>query len=252
LPERKEMKSHELFSELSSGSRLAILKALEKEPLKFTRLTTIIDAASPEAARQLNRLFKSSLICKDIEGYYSLTSFGKLVVSSIPNLEIIAQRSDFFLHHDTSSIPPQLLRDLGAFKDVEAVQGVFELVNKTTQLFEEIHEYAWYLTDSFPHFFIPRIEKKINDGVSFRFVYPENLGKSPMFDLPERILNAVETRSVDEVKIVINVSDRFGLLALPGLDGKIDRDDVLIGYDSRFKDWCKEVFEYYFKTSSQC
>ncbi|AKB80610.1 hypothetical protein MSBR3_0032 [Methanosarcina barkeri 3] len=241
------MKSHELFSELSSESRLAILKALEKEPLKFTRLTTITDTTSPEAARQLNRLFKSSLICKDIEGYYSLTSFGKLVVSSIPNLEIIAQRSDFFLRHDTSSIPPQLLKEFDAFEGVEAVKGVFELVNKTTQLFEEIHEYAWYLTDSFPHYFIPRIEKKINEGVSFRVIYPENLGESLMSGFPERVLKSIDARSIDEVKIVINVSDRFGLLALPGPDGKIDRDDVLIGYDNRFKDWCKKVFEYYFK-----
>jgi predicted transcriptional regulator len=136
------MKSHELFSELSSENRLAIMKALEKEPLKFTQLATIIDVTSPEASRQLNRLFKSSLISKDIEGHYSLTSFGKLVVSSIPNLEIITQRSDFFLHHDTSSIPPHLLRGLNAFEGVEAVQGVFALVNKTAQLFEEIHEYA--------------------------------------------------------------------------------------------------------------
>lgn len=246
------MKSHELFSELSSESRLVILKALEKEPLKFTRLTAIIDATSPEASRQLNRLFKGNLVCKDTEGYYSLTSFGKLVVSSIPNLEIIAQRSDFFLRHDISSIPPHLLREFDAFKGVEAVQGVFELVNKTAQLFEEIHEYAWYLTDSYPRFFIPRIEKKLDEGVSFRVIYPRNLGESLMSNLPERVLKAMETRSIDEVKIVINVSDRFGLLALPGLDGKIDRDDVLIGYESKFKDWCRSVFEYYFKASRRC
>jgi predicted transcriptional regulator len=92
----------------------------------------------------------------------------------------------------------------------------------------------------------------MNEGVSFRVIYPENLGESLMSDLPERILKSIETRSIDEVKIVINVSDRFGLLALPGPDGKIDRDDVLIGYESRFKDWCKDVFEYYFKTSRRC
>lgn len=251
------MKSHELFSELSSESRLAILKALEKEPLKFTQIATIIDATSPEASRQLNRLFKSSLISKDIEGCYSLTSLGRLVASSIPNLEIIAQKSDFFLHHDTSAIPPHLLRELDAFEGAEEVHGVFTVVNKTTQLFEEIHEYAWYLTDNFPHFFMPLVEKKLDEGVSFRVISPWKLGEGFLSedflsDLPEKILKAIEIRSIDELRIIVNVNDRFGMLALPGPDGKIDRDYVLIGYGSRFKDWCKSVFEYHFKASRRC
>lgn len=91
------MKSHELFAELASHNRLAILKALEKETLKFTQVTKIIDATSPEASRQLNRLSGKELITKDGEGYYSLTYLGKLVVSSLSNLEAIAQRSDFSL-----------------------------------------------------------------------------------------------------------------------------------------------------------
>lgn len=251
------MKSHELFAELSSESRLAILKALEKESLTFTRLTNTINTTSPEAARQLNRMFKSSLISKDIEGCYSLTSLGRLVVSSIPNLEIIAQKSDFFLHHDTSAIPPHLLRELDAFEEAEEVHGVFTMVNRTTQLLEEMHEYAWYLTDDFPHFFIPLIKKKLNEGVNFRVISPWKFGEGFLSEdllscLPEKLLKAIEIRSIDELRIIVNINDRFGMLALPGPDGKIDRDYVLIGYGSRFKDWCKDVFEYYFKASRRC
>ncbi|WP_094229054.1 transcriptional regulator FilR1 domain-containing protein [Methanolobus psychrotolerans] len=55
----------------------------------------------------------------------------------------------------------------------------------------------------------------------------------------------------DKVKIVINVSDRFGMLALPGLDGKIDRDNVLIGNQAKFIAWCRSVFEHYFKMSGR-
>ena len=245
------MKSHELFAELASENRLLILKALEKEPLKFSQLTTIINITSPEAARQLNRLFKSGFISKDVEGYYSLTSVGKLVVLSIPNLEVLAQRSNFFLHHDTSAIPPHLLRELDAFEGVEEIRGVFELLNKTTELFEEIHKYGWYLTDSFPSFFIPRIEKKLNEGVNFRVISPWKLGENFLLGLPAKILETIEIHSIDELRIIINVNDRFGLLALPGLDGKLDRDYVLFGYEKRFKDWCKEAFEYYFNVSKR-
>ncbi|WP_319507760.1 ArsR family transcriptional regulator [uncultured Methanolobus sp.] len=139
------MKSYELFAELASENRISILKALEKEPLKFTQLTSVIDATSPETSRQLNRLSKMDLIVKDGDGFYLLTPLGKLVVSSISNLETIAKKSDFFLHHNTSPIPPHLLKEIYSLKEVEVMEGVFVLVNRMTEIFEDIHEYAWYL-----------------------------------------------------------------------------------------------------------
>ena len=135
------------------------IKALEKEPFKFTQLTSIIDSTSPETSRQLNRLYKIGLIVKDGKGCYSLTPLGKLVVSSLSNLETIAKRSDFFLHHDTSPIPPHLLKEIDSLKEVEVIEGVFVLVNRMTEIFEDIHEFAWYLSDDFPRFFIPMVEK---------------------------------------------------------------------------------------------
>jgi predicted transcriptional regulator len=243
------MKSHELFAELASENRIAILKALEKEPLKFTHLTSVIDATSPETSRQLNRLSKMDLIVKDGNGSYSLTSLGKLVVSSISNLETIAKISDFFLHHDTSPIPPHLLREIDSLKEGEVIEGVFVLVNRMTEVFEEIHEYAWYLSDDFPRFFIPMVEKKLDEGVNFRAIYPGDFAEKLLVDVPENILNSTEILTLDEVNIIINVTDRFGLLALPGPDGKVDRDNVLVGSDDVFIDWCKKVFEYYWGTA---
>ncbi|WP_319507759.1 transcriptional regulator FilR1 domain-containing protein [uncultured Methanolobus sp.] len=94
------------------------------------------------------------------------------------------------------------------------------------------------------------IEKKLNEGVSFRAIYPRDFLEKLLVDIPENILNGTEIRTLDEVEIVINVSDRFGLLALPGPDGKIDRDNVLVGSDDLFIDWCKEVFEYYWRSAA--
>jgi predicted transcriptional regulator len=243
------MKTYELFAELASENRLSILKALEKDPIKFTPLMNIINVTSPESSRQLNRLIKSDLISKDSEGYYSLTSFGKVVVSALPNLESIALHSDFFLHHDTSPIPSHLLKEIDSLKDGEVIEGVFVLVNRMTGIFQDIHEYAWYLSDDFPRFYIPMIEKKIDEGVNFRAIYPRDFEEKLLTDVPEKILNGIEILTLNEVKIVINVTDRFGLLALPGLDGKVDRDHVLVGSDDVFIDWCKKVFEYYWGTA---
>ncbi len=171
------------------------------------------------------------------------------MISSLPNLESIALRSDFFLNHDASQIPSHLLKELDSFEGTEVTNGVFVLLNRTTELFEEIHEYAWYLSDDFPRFFIPRIEKKLREGVSFCVVYPKDFVEGLVVEIPENILNSIDIRILDEVRIVINVSDRFGMLALPGHDGKIDRDNVLLGNEAKFIAWCRSVFEYYLKIS---
>ncbi|MBP1908769.1 helix-turn-helix transcriptional regulator [Methanolobus bombayensis] len=246
------MKSHELFAELASDNRLAILKALEKESLKFTSITKIIGATSPEASRQLNRLSGKELIAKDGEGYYSLTNLGRLVVSSLSNLETIANRSDFFLKHDTSPIPPHLLRELDSFAGTEYIEGVFVLVNKMTAIFDDIHVYGWYLSDDFPRFYLPHIEKKLKEGVEFRAVYPQTLIDNLKKDLPEQMYSDIEIRTLDEVRIIVNVTDRFGLLALPGPDGNVDRDHVLIGPDEKFIKWCRAAFLHYFEMSKRC
>jgi len=69
-------------------------------------------------------------------------------------IEAIAQNAGFFHNHDTSVIPPHLLKKLEALSKGEIIEGVFILVNRMQILFEEIVEYAWYLSDNFPLFYL--------------------------------------------------------------------------------------------------
>lgn len=241
------MKTYELFAELASKNRLGILHALMEKPLKFTALASEIDTTSPEASRQLNRLTSAELINKDVEGNYSLTSLGELVMASVPTLEAIAQNAGFFHNHDTSAIPPHLLKKLKALSKGEVIEGVFTLVNRTEMLFEEIGEYAWYLSDDFPRFYLPRVEKKLGSGVKFRAIYRRDFMHELLQELDPKIRHGVEMRMLDEVNMVINVNDRYGVIALPGPDGNIDRSMTLMGHDEDFKQWCRDVFEYYWE-----
>jgi predicted transcriptional regulator len=52
---------------------------------------------------------------------------------------------------------------------------------------------------------------------------------------------------LDEIKISVIVSDKFSILELPGADGKIDQNTAIFGYDDRFREWCKKLFQYYWE-----
>lgn len=121
-----------------------------------------------------------------------------------------------------------------------------------TAVFDDIHEYGWYLSDDFPRFYLPQIEKKMKEGVKFRAIYPEALVDDLRKDLPEHIFADIEIRVLDEIRLIINVTDSFGLLALPGSDGNIDRDHVLVGTDEKFINWCRAVFLHYVELSERC
>lgn len=244
------MESYELFADLASGNRLGILHCLKEKPMKFSSIAQEIDVTSPEASRQLNRLTSSGLIAKDAEGNYFLTHLGELAMTLTPTLETVAKKAEFFQKHDTSHIPPHFLKRLEELSEGESIEGVFVLVNRMETLFEDIHEFGWYLSDDFPRFFIPSVKKKINEGVNFRTIYPREFAEKLTGEVEPEIRHSLEMRMIDDIDIVVNITDRFGLIALPGNDGKIDRNLTLLGYDEAFKQWCTEVFEYYWERAS--
>ncbi len=239
------MKVYELFTELSSENRLGILQILNEKPMTFTSLIKEIDMNSTEASRQLSRLTEAQLIEKKGDGRYYNTLFGKLVVSTISNLNFISEKSGYFLNHDTAQIPLDLLRQIDALSTGEIVTGVYNILNTHEKLGEGIKSYMWYMSDDFPRHFLPSIEKRLEEGKEIRAILPKNLRSSPK--LSEKNRRKIETKVSDEVKISVIVSDNFSMLELPGKDGNIDQNTAIFGYDDRFREWCKKLFQYYWE-----
>ena len=135
------MNIYELFTELSSENRLGILQTLDEKPMTFTSLIKEVDMNSTEASRQLSRLTEARLIEKKGDGRYYNTLFGKLVLSSISDLNFISERSEYFLNHDTSQIPLDLLRQIDALSTGEIITGVYNILNTHEKLGAGIKSY---------------------------------------------------------------------------------------------------------------
>ena len=81
--------------------------------------------------------------------------------------------------------------------------------------------------------------------MQYRVLYPRGFLEQLMADISPKISHCIEMRVLNKVNMAINVNDNFCFVALPGFDGNIDRDSIIMGYDEDFKDWCGEVFDYY-------
>ncbi len=239
------MKVYELFTELSSENRLAILQILDEKPMTFTSLIKEIDMNSAEAARQLSRLTESQLIEKKGDGRYYNTLFGKLVISTISDLNFISEKSGYFLNHDTAQIPLDLLRQIGALSTGEIVTGVYNILNTHEKLGDGIKSYMWYMSDDFPRHHLPYIEKKLEEGLEIRVILPKDKCSASL--LSEKNRKKIGTKVLDEIKISVIATDSFSMLELPGQDGKIDQNTAIFGYDDRFREWCKKLFQYYWE-----
>jgi predicted transcriptional regulator len=244
------MKVYELFTELSSENRLGILKTLDEEPMTFTNLIKEVDMNSTEASRQLSRLTEARLIEKKGDGRYYNTLFGKLVLSSISDLNFISEKSGYFLEHDTAQIPLDLLRQIDALSKGEIVTGVYNILNTHEKLGDGIKSYMWYMSDDFPRHHLPYMENRLEEGLEIRVILPKDLcSTSP---LSEKNRKKIGIKVLDEIKISVIVSDKFSLLELPGQDGKIDQNTAIFGYDDKFREWCKKLFQYYWEKTKLC
>ncbi len=240
------MKVYDLFTELSSENRVAILQILNERPMTFTSLVKEIDMNSAEASRQLSRLTEVQLIEKKGDGNYYNTLFGKLVISAISNLSFISEKSEYFLKHDTAQIPIDLLRQIDALSKGEIITGVYNILNTHEKLGAGIKSYMWYMSDDFPHHHVPNIEKKLEEGVEIRVILPKDKCSASMLSGKNR--TKIESKVSDEIKISVIVSDKFCLLEFSGPDGKIDHNTAIFGYDDRFREWCKNLFLYYWES----
>ncbi len=57
------------------------------------------------------------------------------------------------------------------------------------------------------------------------------------------ILEGMELRVMKTVPLALDLFDEFAAVALPGLDGNPDRNNIYLGSDPIFIGWNRELFE---------
>jgi predicted transcriptional regulator len=88
-----------LLFDLSSSDRLTLLFAIRKEEnLRLTQLAEKIRATIQETSRHVGRLAEAKLIEKNSDGFYILTSYGRLVLILLSSYRFLLRLEIFFSH----------------------------------------------------------------------------------------------------------------------------------------------------------
>ena len=234
--------AEKLFFELSSESRLDIMRELQTKSLKMQEIARRLNVTPTEAFRQLQRLSEALLVQKQTEGTFAITQFGKLVWQLSSSLDFIFKHKDYFSTHDVCRLPYQFVNRIGELSQTNLIMDTIEGLNKGERMFMEAEQYAWGLAEGrIPELMGPIMIERIGKGLKVRMLFPESL-LSP--NAPPARLPNLELRALSEIPAIIALTEREAAICFQLVGGRADYAGFF-GKDPIFLNWVKDLFLYY-------
>ncbi len=238
-------KVDKLFLELSSESRLDLLRELETKELRMGELARHLHLTATEATRQLKRMTDAMLIRRLPEGAYTATPFGRLVLQLSPSLEFVSRHREYFATRDLSRIPYPFVNRLGELSQGALHMETMENIVTGEQLMGHVKRYFWALVPGPGSELLgPTVHEQKLRGVDFRFAVPAEAfppkapspGAEPDFEL----------RGLREIPAILAATDEDGFVSFPPVSGRWDYAGFY-GKDPKFLQWTKDVFLHFWE-----
>jgi predicted transcriptional regulator len=243
-----------LLFELSGETRLEILYALEIAPMTFTKIADRMGITSSEASRQIERLSGMNLIEKLSGGSYAITPFGRLMLSFLPGIDFVYENSDFFLTHDTTPIPRELVMRFGDLSGARFINGTIEAMNFMQERIRNVERYHCGMVDGLIDSIVPMVVERAKSGVIFRAILPDTYREKVSAIVAEYTTadanippHAIEIRTLPTIPICGAVTDCGSGFKLPFTDGSMDHSMMVVGDDPLFCRWCRDLYAHYWE-----
>jgi predicted transcriptional regulator len=240
-----EERRTELLFLLSSADRVRMLTILRDEKkLRLSRLSSMTSMTVQEASRQVGRLQSARLVERDPRGLYLLTGLGRIALEFVPPFTFLAERRDYLLSHDLSSLPPEFVERIGELAKGEysdALRGVLEHLQ---EVLSGSAEYIWLMADQLllGGWVTDRVLN--GDGVPLRIILPSSVA-ADLDPRPDQFRGKVELGLVERVEVAMALSESVAGVAFPDLTGRLDFDKGLRSRDPLFHAWCSDLFEHH-------
>jgi len=251
-------KTADNFLELASHQRLEILfKLLEKES-KISEMAEKLGATKQEVSRNFDRLVKASLISKDHEGYYSLTTYGNTILIQVPTQNFLTNNKEYFREHGFGDIPQKFIQRIGQLANCQHVEGFTRVLECWNEIFSNANEYIYGIVYEEPLEIIEPIVRRARAGVKIKSIFSEAtiipkkrqelLKKLGFKTLVEE--KVVERKMHKKVNTIILLNEKEGCVMFPTIKGKPDPSQMFYSNDSQFQEWCLDYFRYCWYGSS--
>jgi predicted transcriptional regulator len=243
----------ELLFVLSSANRMKLLTEIKSQDLRLTDLAERLSASVQETSKHLARLVDCKVIEKTSGGTYALTTFGKLIFDVLPSLNFVAEHRKYFLTHDLTFLPKELLLRIGQLSENRFYTHVSNLLVECQHLLGMAEKCFWWMVDEplpwvitkkFPT--TPTVEPEI----SVRVLLPRSTTAAAIVRAREIVGGRADFRFAEQVSVGIALNEKVAGIVFPDIEGRIDFRSGFIGYSPVFQKWCQDLFSWAWETSS--
>lgn len=240
------------FLELSSQQRLQIIFRLLEKKSKITAMAKELDATPQEVHRNFARLEDGGFIAKDMDGYYSLTTYGKTICSQIPSIIFLSHNRKYFEDHNFGDIPPKFIMRIGQLASSQHIKGVTKILEQWKSIYKNADEYIYEMLTEIPLDIIEPKVKRVEKGIKFNYILSENavipkgrknlLQKLHFNKLIEKGL--VERKMKKTVLTLLVLNEKEASVSFPNIDSEPDITEMFYSTDQMFHEWCLDYFRY--------
>jgi len=245
-------KAADHFLELASPQRLQILFKLSEKSFTITEMAKELDSTKQEVHRNFRRLEDIRLIEKDVDGGYSITTFGKTMCTQVPSLVFLSQNMEYFEDHEFGDVPTKFIMRTGQLAGGKHIKGVVKVLEQWKKIYKNANEYVYEMLYEVPLDLIEPLVKRIKEGIQFNYIFSKSavipkgrkdlLRKLGFDKLIEKGL--VERKMMDSVLTVVVLNEKEACVLFPNRKGEADISEMFYGNDLMFHEWCLDYFRY--------
>ncbi len=237
---------------LTSKNRCKIVKILTAEKKRTSELISDLGISKTAVSQHISRLKKDGLIIKDGDRF-KLTGKGRLFELFLRKLEetinIVERYPDFWILHDTESIPESARLKIGEIHDYTVLKGEKANFLSHCSVFTSALRDAKFVRAVFsvilPEFSTTLSE--ISGNVDISLIVTDEVVKF----LNDEILQNANVFINNSVRFVGLTTDKKLCLGLYLLNGEFDISAILVSDSPSAIKWGLELFEYFKKSSKQ-
>lgn len=241
----------EIFMEFAGDSRYEILIML-KEKQKSAQMAKELDLTIQETHRNTSRLAKVGLIKKDSEGFFALTSYGKILMFQLSSFRFIQKHKEYFEDHFPVDIPKKFLQRIGNLENCELIRGNFAIVDKWISIAKESEEYLRIITSQVPPEFFKEKISKAKKGIDIFLIHgentiiPKNFKKEITNSTIRKLISSgtYKRKMIKKIQTMMVLNEKSTTLFFPDLKGEPDMYYAFISDDPEFHGWCMDYFNY--------
>ena len=238
--------------ELAGESRYDILQMLEEQKCKSSQLAKELDLTIQETHRNTVRLADAGMIKKDSDGFFALTSYGRILVSQLGSFGFVNKYKEYFGEHFPSDLSPKFLQRIGNLSNCELIHGNFAIVDKWLSLAEDAKEYLRIITSQIPPEFFKLKVSKAKKGIQIFLIHGENTIAPKGFkkELTSSVVRNLisegiyKRKMVKKIQTMMVMNEKRGILFFPDSKGESDMYYAFISDDPEFHEWCFDYFDY--------